>query len=140
MMKVEMKVGRFIEIRGSGVVTAAEMGTFRNQLFGLMVKAGRPIVAAVDMWGLAPFDDTVAGMFVGLMRGDNPHVERSAHLAEPGSHYHLQAAEMITSAGNPSRRLFSEVSALERWLSERLDAGERHRMRQFLAETARAHA
>ncbi|MBS2029263.1 MAG: hypothetical protein JST54_15280 [Deltaproteobacteria bacterium] len=134
MMTVEMKVGRFIEIRGRGVVTQEEMQAFRSRLFALMVKAGRPIVAAVDMRGLAPFDDTVRGMFVGLMRGDNPHVERSAHLAEAGSAYHQQAVEMITLAGNPSRKLFSEVPELEHWLGERMDDAERAQMKAFLAE------
>jgi hypothetical protein len=134
MMRVEMRVGRFIEIRGSGVVTVAEMNQFRSQLFALMVKAGRPIVAAVDMRGLEPFDETARGMFVGLMRGDNPHVERSAHLSKAGSPYCLQAEEMITQAGNPSRKHFTSAAELERFLIPALDLPEQNRLRAFLAE------
>jgi hypothetical protein len=65
-------------------------------------------------------------------------VERSAHLAEAGSAYHQQADQMITSAKNPSRRLFSEVVKLERWLGESMDAAERGRMRLFLIESVQS--
>lgn len=138
MISVEMRVGRFVEIRGSGKVTVEEMSIFRNQLFSLMVRAGRPIVACVDMRGLEPFDDMVASMFVGLMRGDNPHVERSAHLSEIGSAYHEQAREMIQQARNPSRQLFDLLAPLTRWLGEVLTAPEEMRLRAFLAERPKA--
>jgi hypothetical protein len=80
--------------------------------------AGGPVVATADMRRARLFTPEVADVFIALLRADNPHIERSAHLLGAGAAFTLQLERIVREAASPARRTFRESREALTWLSE----------------------
>jgi hypothetical protein len=67
------------------------------------------------------------------MRRNSPVIERNAILQGPRHPTAvLQLFRIVQEAGNPLRRLFTDLDALTGWLAEVLEPAEIERVRSFL--------
>ncbi len=95
----------------------------------------RPAAACCDLRVATPLRPEVAERLAGLMKRDNPSVERSAILITKSATFALQLTRLLRESSSESRRrLFVEAGELYPWLDEVLDAAERARLREFVAE------
>jgi hypothetical protein len=135
MMRVEMRVGRLLEVRAYLPIRVEEIPKLVKTLAAIYERAPRLVVAILDAraYGVEP-PETVK-FFIEAIKRDNPRIERSAFLIEQGQNLlGLQLDRVIREAGNPNRRLFRDVPAATAFLSPSLNEEERTRLDTFLTE------
>ena len=132
MLTAELQEGRLIEVKAEGHVSVAEVMVFRSQFTDNLVRAAQRVVICTDLRTAAAFGPEVSLMLLGMMKSDNPILERSGHLTQPDTAFGSQLEEMVLLANNPSRRAFAEAEELTRFLAPVLSPSERLRLRQFL--------
>jgi hypothetical protein len=134
MMRVEMRVGRLLEVRASLPIQLEEIPALTESIAAIFRRAPARVVAILDArtYGLEPPEATEH--FIETMKRDNARVERSAFVVEPHqSLLALQLDRMIRDAGNPDRRLFRGALAATAFLRPVLSAEESARLDAFLA-------
>jgi hypothetical protein len=133
------RAGRLVECSLESPVTnqdAEGVGAELKRLLGA-VPAGQKIVVATDLVLTRTLAPDVAERFIGLMRADNPRVERSGFLiADNAATFALQLERMIKEANHPSRRVFRRADIWQAWLAEVLSKEEAERLSRFAQERA----
>lgn len=132
-------VGRLLEVCiDASATTASDIDHLFDSLETELVKlpAGERQYVTVADWSRAPVMSPEASeRAVSRLVRKNAQVLKSAAIASRTSPAAvLQALRLIREAQLPDRRLFYDVSDLQRWLEDVLTAPERTRLRAFLAE------
>jgi len=95
--------------------------------------APRKTVVCSDVRASAAWAEDTANVFIGMMRADNPLLERSGIFYTEGGSMGLQVMRMIREAGLEERRFGThDPAALVRWFAEILDATELEHVRRFV--------
>lgn len=131
MISVENKAGRLLEVRFEGQVALADVTSFRSQLAGFLVKHPKVIIC-VNLRTAEPFSVEVKAMLLGIMRSDNPRVERAAYLTVSGKPIHSMVEEILGVLHHPVRRHFTDPDLLCRWLRELLSPQEQLRLAEVV--------
>ena len=136
MLTVENRVGRLIELRGSGPMLAEDAESGARELVKVLLKIEGKAVGCVDLRRSGLLRPEGAARFIEIMKRDNPKIERNAFiLLEAKATLSLQIERLIREAGSPSRRLFHSAVEAQRWLNESLHlAVERARLAAFLED------
>ncbi len=135
MYTVENRVGRLVETRVVSL-TDDEVRMFTEEHRRMGERLRRFVIVA-DYRAVKIFPPSVAEALQRLMSGMNPAVERSALLVEAGHATNfMQVERIVRQAAHPERRAFRDPRELTAWLGEKLDADERRRLEQFLAQPA----
>jgi hypothetical protein len=139
MMRVQMQVGRLLEVRAVLPIKLEEIPSITKSMKDIFERTTDQVVAILDArtYGVEPPE--AAEHFVGSLKRDNPRIERSAFLVEPRQALlGLQLERVIREAQNPRRRLFRSVGDAVAYLEPVLTREERARLDAFLEE-GRAH-
>jgi hypothetical protein len=134
MFTLDIRQGRLLEARISSPIALPEVAAFGKRLVQLLTPTRGQVVICTDIRRANVFPPEVADAFVGLMKSDNPRLERSAFLVGESAMFGLQVERMLRDAGNPARKSFRDRAVLAAWLGELLDAKERARLAQYLEE------
>jgi hypothetical protein len=142
-LKVDRHVGVLVEIRfDDEKVTVAEAEQFvvatRAIVSDTAVRLRRRVVICTDLRNTGVFPQEVSDTIIGLMRRDNPHVERNGAVGNwDAAVFTLQVQRMFMEAGSPGRRqMFTNAERLRQWLNEVLRPDEQARLKTFLDELA----
>jgi hypothetical protein len=132
-------VGRLVELRLFGDSSVAEEIQFERDAKACIAactrRVGRPVVICTDLRASHLFRPAFSERVVESMRATSGSVERSGMLGNGSALFDLQFDRMIKEAGSHTqRRMFAQPEMLTAWLDELLDAYERTRVREFLAE------
>lgn len=90
-----------------------------------LVSAGQPVVGSADFRRAKVFTPPVTEIFVGILKSDNPMIERSGHVLGSGATLSLQLERIVREAANPLRRTFRSTDDAETWLGEALTPSQR---------------
>jgi hypothetical protein len=136
VFSVQNKVGQLLEIRVASPFTLEDAGALFKQIYRTMPKDRGKSRVIADLRGLRIVDPQIIDMVVGMMRIDNPMVERNAFLLpDSGALVLIQSERMLKELGAESRRAFRNRTDAEKWLGEVLSPEEKLRMRRFLDES-----
>ena len=130
-----MRVGRLLEVRAYLPIRLEEIPALVETMRSIYERAPRLVVAILDArtYGIEP--PAAVDHFIETIKRDNPRIERSAFLIEPGqSLLGLQLDRVIREAGNPNRKLFRDVDAAKAFLKPALTPEESARLDAFLLE------
>jgi len=129
-------VGRLFEMRIQPPVTMEETTRFLQDIVRLTTAQPAKIVACTDLRGaVRTTDPDTIDFIAGILRSENPRLERNALLVSSGSPtFMLQMERMVKTAGHDRRRIFKTRHDAESWLAEVLTGAERARLRTFLDE------
>ena len=136
MITIRNHVGRLIEGRFEGTLTAEQLKTFGGELADLMVKPPYRFVFVVDWRGCDVWSADIEVKLIGQARSDNIAIERSAFLIDPTKPVAAQVAKVVDLGRNPNRRSFTDLAALYEWVASVLTAEELARAKTFFAERA----
>src|SRR4051794_7262569 len=127
---VANRVGRLIEVRVVPPLTIEEATRFVQQIVELIGTQPGKIVACTDLRSAArTTDPATIDMLAGIIRSENPRLERNALiLSSSSATFVLQMERMIKSAGAVMRRIFKGRADAESWLGEVLNSAERRRL------------
>jgi len=131
-------VGRLLEIRlRDGYRSIADIDEMAVMLSSAIAQAStsKPLVIVADWRACKVLSPSVSSRATAMMKSTNDRVERSAilHGAEHPTSV-MQLFRLVKETEASHRRLFTDASALHDWVGEILDADERNRLREFLAE------
>lgn len=132
MWTVERKTERLVSIVIASPFGMEELASFQAAIVKLLTEVPGRVVTCMDLRHSVVLAPEVADALVGLMRRDNPRIERTAFLLGENAVMNMQVARMIREAGNPSRRTFHDAAQLITWLEESLVANEVALLRQLL--------
>jgi hypothetical protein len=129
-------VGRLLEVRVAPPVTLEETTRFLQEIVRLAAAQPAKIVACTDLRGSSrAADPDLIDFIVGVIRSENPRLERNALIVPVVSPtFALQMERLVKSAGTAQRRIFKTRQEAESWLGEVLTGAERARLRTFLDE------
>ena len=95
--------------------------------------APRKTVICTDVRAASAWPSETIDVFIQMMRGDNPLLERSGILYTEGGSMGLQILRIIREAGLQERRFGTHYREdLVRWFGEVLEPGELGHVRRFL--------
>jgi hypothetical protein len=134
MFTVANRVGQLLEIRVKSPFGIDDVMVLFKQIYKSMMRE-KQVRVIVDARGLRIADPAVIDMVIGMMRQDNPFVERNAFLMHQGALIHLQAERMLRELNVTNRRSFQNRDEAEKWLAEILSVDEKRRLKRFLDET-----
>lgn len=134
MMSIERKVGRLGEVRFSSPISASDIESFTAGVVTVIKGAKEKLVFCSDMRRADVMLPEYADRLIKLLRNDNPMIERHGILIGDRAAFGLQIDRMVREAGNPSRRIFREMSDLQSWLHPLLTVDEVARAVAFYAE------
>ena len=132
MWTAELKSARLVTIYIAPPFGIEDIPPFLAGIVKLLSEAPGHIVTCMDLRASALLAPEAADMLIGLMRRDNPHIERTAMVLSDNALVSLQVARMIREAGNPNRRAFHDAGQAATWLSEVLSPAELQTLRKFL--------
>lgn len=132
MWTVERKTDRLVSVVISSPFGLEDVAPFQAAIVKLLTETTGRVVTCMDLRQSVVLAPEVADALVGLMRRDNPRIERTAFLLGDNAVMNMQVARMIREAGNPSRRTFHDPGQLIAWLEESLTVGEATILRQLL--------
>lgn len=129
-------VGRLIEVRVVPPLSLDEATRFMQEVVRLTSLQAGKIVACTDLrTGTRTVDPDTIDLLAGIMRSENPRLERNALIVSPMSAtFALQMERMVKTAGTAQRRIFRSRGEAETWLGEVLSGAERGRLRTYLDE------
>ncbi|HEX8954036.1 MAG TPA: hypothetical protein VF945_19410 [Polyangia bacterium] len=134
MFTVSNTVGELLEIRVSSPFSLDDAGALFKKIYKT-VPPGRSSRVFCDLRQLRVVDPEIIDFVSGMMRQDNPFVERNALLMPPvGALITLQGDRLLKQLGTDNRRTFSNRGEAEAWMAERLPADEQARLAAFLDE------
>ena len=133
---VATHVGRLIEVRVVPPLTMEDAVRFMQEVVRLTSLQTGKIVACTDLrTGTRTIDPDSIDLMAGIMRSENPRLERNALIVSAASAtFVLQMERMVKTAGTAQRRIFRTRKEAESWLGEVLSGAERGRLRTFLDE------
>lgn len=135
MMRVENRLGKLAEVRFRPPLTSDELTAFTLGIRELVRLAKTPLVFVTDWRAVERFSDEMFDTFVWIMRRDNSSIRANALLVDAGKRVAVgQVERMISQASNATRRVFTKVADLEAFVRPQLDATEKKRLEDFLAE------
>jgi hypothetical protein len=132
MFSAEIQVGRLMEIRLRSPVEPEEVVHFKRRVFALVQQSPRRVVGCTDLRLAHVFDQSVAEEIMGMMKTDNPRVERNAILVGKSAVFGMQIERMLKEVGSNTRRAFRDPELLRKWLDDVLDEEERRQVMDFL--------
>ena len=132
MWTAELNSGRLVTIYIAAPFGVEDVPPFLETIGKLLQEAPGRIVTCMDLRGSLLLAPAAADQLIGLMRRDNPRIERTALVLSDNALVGLQVARMIREAGNPNRRSFHDAAAATTWLSEVLQPSEVVTLRRFL--------
>lgn len=135
-LSVAHHVGRLLEIRVVPPVTMDDTTRFLQDIIRLIGAQTAKVVACTDLRsGSRTIDPSSIDFIAGIMRSENPRLERNALiLSSMSPTFALQMERMVKTAGAVQRRIFKTRGEAEAWLGEVLTGAERARLRTFLDE------
>jgi hypothetical protein len=135
-LSVANHVGRLLEIRVVPPVTLDDTTRFLQDVVRLISAQTAKVVACTDLRiGMRTIDPDSIDFIAGIMRSENPRLERNALIVPAASAtFVLQMERMIKTAGALQRRIFRTRGEAEAWLGEVLTGAEKARLRTFLDE------
>lgn len=110
----------------------AEFGTFRTRAAALLFETKGRIVGCTDLRRMDVLPPDVFEQLAGMLRADNPKVERNAFLVSANSVVQLQMQRMIHETNNPGRRTFRVEADARAWLEDVLTVPEQARLAAFI--------
>lgn len=129
-----LHVGRLSELRIKRL-TLSELPHIVRAIAENRLHRSDPVVAIVDMRSLQEVDESITHRLVAAMARNNKGVLRAAILTSPQDpRMYRLAYRALQEAGSDVRRVFDQVDEARAWLAPVLDASERQRLDQFLAE------
>jgi len=93
-----------------------------------------PVVGILDLSHVRVFGPEDAQHMLGVMRGHNPRVERTAILVNGDALFGMQMERLVRAAAARNRQVFRFGSHAVAWLSEVLSPEETARAKSFLSE------
>ena len=134
MFSVSNSVGQLLEIRVVSPFSINDAGALFKQIYKAMPR-GRFARVICDLRHLRVVDPEIIDLVSGMMRLDNPYVERNAFLIPgTGALLSLQSERMLKQLGAANRRSFSDRQEAEDWMAEILTPEEQTRLATFLDE------
>src|SRR5438445_7307764 len=127
-------VGRLIEVRVVPPLSLDEATRFMQEVVRLTSLHQGKIVACTDLrTGMRTVDPDTIDLLAGIMRSENPRLERNALIVSPMSAtFALQMERMDKTAAAPQRRIFRTRGEAEAWRGEVSSGAQRGRLRAFL--------
>lgn len=134
MFTVANEVGRLVEIRLGTKLPIEEAPRFIQEVMRITANIAGRVVGVTDLRaGTRTADPDMIGVVSGMLRSENPKIERNALLVAPDSAlFALQMDRMIKGAGSTARRLFRARHEVEAWLAPVLTPAECARLALFL--------
>ena len=138
-LSVHNPVGRLFEVRVVPPVSMDEATVFMQQIVELTMKQPGKVVACTDLRaGTRTIDPSSIGFIAGIIRSENPRLERNALIVSSlAPTFALQMERMVKTAGTAHRRIFRTRGEAEVWLGEVMTGPEKARLRQFLDDEHR---
>lgn len=134
MFTVSNHVGQLLEIRVSSPFSINDAAALFKQIYKTMPR-GRFARVICDLRSLRVVDPEIIDLVSGMMRQDNPFVERNALLMpNVGALITLQSERLMKQLGADNRRSFSDRAEAEQWMAELLAPEEQERLTAFLDE------
>jgi hypothetical protein len=130
MFQIQHRVGRLVEVSAGGTLALDETKRFRTEFAQLLAHTQGLLVICVDWRQAERIEDDALPLLVGVMRSDNPRLERAAHLPSPT--IADQVRTLAQASKNTQRRAFDRPEALLDWVNEVLTPEESARLRAFL--------
>ena len=132
MWTAELKTGRLVTICISAPFGPEDVPPFLQGIGKILLEGPARVVTCMDLRASSILAPEAAEQLIGLMRKDNPRIERTALVLSDNALVGLQVARMIREAGNPNRRTFHEAAQAVTWLEEVLTVSEAMALRKFL--------
>jgi hypothetical protein len=134
-VRVDNVAGRLLEAWFGPSFDAEDVAGFVADTRRLVTQAKGPVVVVTDMTAVTVLPPAIADMLLGLMRSDNPRIERHALLVGTSAVFGLQAERLFREAGNPGRRVFRDRAVLVSWLKEVVGPREAERLAALFPRT-----
>jgi hypothetical protein len=131
-LKVENVAGRLLEAWFGPSFGEEDMAVFVADVRRLITQSKTPVVIFSDMTAVTVLAPALADTLLGLMRSDNPKVERHGVLLGGSAVFGLQAERLFREAAHPGRRAFRDPAALAAWLKEVVGPREAERLAALL--------
>jgi len=127
-------VGRLVEARGRGPLPYDEFVTFRSAFQEKIARLppGTKFVAVGDLREMDELAADVAPVVLGMLKADNPRIERSAHLVTQNTAFAAQYEKIVGATKHPLRQVFFAAEELIDWLKPVLTEPELDRLREAL--------
>lgn len=140
MFEIELHDRRIAVARIVSCETLDEARALADGLRAIFSRVPDLAVATADLRAAQLFSPEVTEALVGLLRADNPKVERSGHLIGRSSAVlALQVERLVREAGNPRRKVFRALPEMEQYLGEILTPPQRGWLHEwYVAGTPRA--
>src|SRR4051812_31367740 len=105
MLQATLLTGRLMGLRSVSPITMAEVGALRAEMGNVFAQAkGARVIACVDMRRAGVVAQEIADVFAGMLKSDNPMMERSAWLLpSTKAALSLQVERLIAEGGNQNR-------------------------------------
>jgi hypothetical protein len=133
MHQVGNPAGRLVTFRVVPPVDDANAEAAARALRASIKAIPGPAVICSDVSEARTFSERTVEQFLALMKSDNPKIERSAFLLDPGAAtFALQLERMVREASSPARRTFRDARALTEWLLPLLTPEEAEALEAFL--------
>src|SRR5690242_14752493 len=105
MFDIKSHAGRLVEVRAGGNLDVEELKRFRTEFAALLAKTQGQLVIVVDWRETQGITDETGPLLIGVMRSDNPRLERAAHLTSRA--IAPQLAQIAAASKNQqARRVF----------------------------------
>jgi hypothetical protein len=128
------RTGRIVEVRVRRLADVGEVEALNEQVMAAVRRAGPGAVICADHRLVGPLSREVADAWARGMRGANGAIARGGLLLDPANAmFNLQVERVVHCAGNPARRLFSDVEELRSWVSAVLTEPEREALRTLFS-------
>jgi hypothetical protein len=136
MISVHSPNGRLFLIRATLPMSMQIIQGFVNEFIALLSAQPGRVVSFIDLRAAPILTSEQSDFFMGLLRRDNPKIERSGFLLEPSGKavLALQVERMCREAGNPNRKSFRDERELLTFLEETLGEEERSAIRKFIQQ------
>jgi len=129
------RVGRVVEVCVRRLGDLSDVQSLNSRVFGAVQHAGPGAVICADFRRASPISREVADAWSRAMREANRALARSALLIDPANvTFNLQVERVVRCAGNPDRRLFTELAELRTWMECGLTEREREAVRAFFSD------
>jgi hypothetical protein len=139
MILLQHRVGRLLETRFATPIDRAELHAFDRERARMRMQFIDERIVVMDFRRASILPPELADTLVGVLHGPNPGLVRNGVLVPTASAtVAMQLTRIVREAESDCRRVFRGVRELEAWLGEVLDAPERRRLAQFLADDALA--
>jgi hypothetical protein len=118
--------GSIVEVCVRRLASVGDVAALHAQVVEALLRAGpRPVICA-DHRHASPLSRDVADAWSRVMRENNASGVRGGILLDPSNTmYNLQIERVVGCAGNPARRLFTDIDLLRAWIGGTLSPSER---------------